>query len=74
MSVFGSYTFEEQLRLVQSGLRGLKPKQAEDIARNCIEAREHGERCSVWHCAAEYFGTECQCAPCVADRNEKKGR
>lgn len=58
-----------QLNLVAMGTHGVGADDREAIADLCIAARKRGdENITVWHHAAAYFGTECQCVTCTTQR------
>jgi hypothetical protein len=57
---------EYQLNLVAMGTHGLTEAEREAIADRCIDTRKRGdENVTVWHHAAAYFGTPCQCVMCA---------
>ena len=54
-------------RRVAGSVRVLDPNDIERIARMCLDAEEKGENFAVWHNAARFYKTPCNCAQCRPD-------
>lgn len=51
--------------LVEANVKLRRLEDADAIAARCHLGRLYGSlNFSVWHQAAGFYGTECQCAPC----------
>ena len=59
-----AYTLEQRINLVRGATHGINVEAAVIIAQMCQDADARGSNASVWHNAAQFFGSACDCVAC----------